>query len=71
MPLVNVKLPEGSLSPAQKSKLAQNLTDAVVAVEGEKMRGFVWVVIDEVKSGDWNIGGKALTPELLRTMAAG
>jgi 4-oxalocrotonate tautomerase len=35
------------------------------------MRPVTWVIIDEVKSGDWALGGKALTTQDVRTLAAG
>ena len=28
-----------------------------IKLEGESMRGVTFVVVDEVKSGDWGIGG--------------
>ena len=71
MPLVNMKIIEGVFSPAQKAQLVHNLTEAVVAVEGETLRGVTWVVIEEVKSGDWAIGGQALTADAVLRMAAG
>ncbi len=71
MPLVNMKCIKGVFSPAQKAQLVHNLTEAVVAVEGEKMRGVTWVVLEEVDSGDWAIGGQALTTEAVQKMAAG
>jgi 4-oxalocrotonate tautomerase len=40
-------------------------------VEGENMRGVTWVTIEEVKSGDWGIGGKALTTNAVKALAAG
>jgi 4-oxalocrotonate tautomerase len=33
----------------------------MVAVEGESLRGVTWVLVEEVRSGDWGIGGKGLT----------
>lgn len=71
MPLVNLKIIEGVFSSEQKAQFVRNLTDAVVAVEGEKMRGVTWVVIEEVNSGDWAIGGQALTSEAVLKMANG
>ena len=61
MPMINVKVIEGVFSPAQKKQIAERITDAIVSVEGEALRGVTWVVIDEVKSGDWAIGGRLLT----------
>lgn len=71
MPLVNVKVIEGVFSDAQKKEMVQKLTDTMVSIEGENMRRFTWVVIDEVKSGNWGIGGDALTAEAVKAIAAG
>jgi 4-oxalocrotonate tautomerase len=71
MPLINVKIIEGVFSEAQKNDIVQKLTDAMVSIEGENMRQFTWVVIDEVKSGSWGIGGNALTTEAVKAIAAG
>ena len=47
------------------------LTDAMVSVEGENMRGVTWVTIEEVESGDWGIGGNALTTSDVHALARG
>ena len=70
MPLVNVKLVEGVLSAQQKREMIEKLTETMVSIEGEAMRNMIWVVIDEVSSGDWGIAGRPLTTEGLRAMAA-
>jgi 4-oxalocrotonate tautomerase len=70
MALINVKLIEGVFSPEQKRQIARKLTDAMVSVEGEVMRGITWTVIEEVKSGDWAIGGQPLTTADLKALAA-
>lgn len=71
MPFINVKLIEGVFTAAQKETIARALTDAMVGVEGENMRGVTWCVVEEVKSGDWAIGGQTLTTEAVRELAAG
>ena len=71
MPFVNVKLIEGVLSEAQKKEIIPKLTDAMVSIEGENLRPVTWVVVEEVKSGDWGIGGKALTTNDVKELAAG
>src|ERR1041384_3999540 len=70
MPLINVKLIEGVFNEAQKKKMVSDLTDAMVAIEGETMRQVTWVVIEEVKSGNWALGGKPLTTADVRAMQA-
>jgi 4-oxalocrotonate tautomerase len=71
MPLVNVKVIEGVFDEGQKREMIEKLTDAMVEIEGENMRGVTWVVVEEVLSGDWGIGGRALTTEAVRELAAG
>ena len=71
MPLINVKVIEGVFSEAQKKEMVQKLTDTMVSIEGENMRQVTWVVIDEVKSGNWGIGGNAITTEDVKALAAG
>jgi 4-oxalocrotonate tautomerase len=61
MPLVNVKVIEGVFTPEQKHDMIQRITDTMVEIEGENLRQVTWVVVDEVKSGDWGIGGNSLT----------
>ena len=71
MPLVNVKLIEGVFTPTQKQEMIRKLTDTMVSIEGENMRSVTWVVIEEVKSGDWGIGGNPLTTNDVKALAAG
>lgn len=70
MPLVTVKLMDEVFSTAQKKELITKITDTLVDIEGEAMHPVTWVVIEEVKSGDWGIGGNALTADDLRRMQA-
>ena len=71
MPFVNVKVIEGVFSEEQKREMITKLTDAMVEIEGENMRGVTWVVVEETKSGDWGIGGNALTTADVHALAAG
>ena len=71
MPLINVRLIEGVFTAEQKKQMQEKLTDAMVSIEGENMRPVTWVVIDEVPSGQWAIGGKPLTIRDVKALAAG
>ena len=51
--------------------MVENLAEAMVAIAGENMRQVTWVTVEEVKSGEWGIGGNALTTETVRALAAG
>ena len=70
MPFVNVKIIEGVFGDDEKRQIVEGVTEAMVAIEGENMRGVTWVVVEEVHSGDWGIGGRALTTEDVRALAA-
>ena len=71
MPLIQVKVIEGVFTDEQKREMVRKLTDAMVSVEGESMRQVTWVVVEEVKSGDWGIGGNPLTTADVKALAAG
>ena len=71
MPLIQVKVIEGVFTEAQKREIIHKLTDAMVSIEGENMRPVTLVIIEEVKSGDWGIGGKSLTRADVKTLAGG
>ncbi|MFL5282219.1 MAG: 4-oxalocrotonate tautomerase family protein [Rhodopila sp.] len=70
MPLVDIQLIRGVFTPEQKHTMIQKVTDAMVAIEGEAMRPVTWVRIQEIDSGAWAIGGKALSASDVRAMAA-
>ena len=71
MPLINVKLIEDVFTPEQKGQIVERLTDAMVSIEGENMRDVTWVLVEEVKSGNWGIGGQPLSTENVKALAAG
>ena len=71
MPLVQVKVIEGVFSEAQKKEMVKKLTDTMVSIEGENLRQFTVVIVEEVKSGDWGIGGKAMTTADVKALQAG
>jgi 4-oxalocrotonate tautomerase len=71
MPLINVKLVEGVFDAATKQRIVRDLTEAMVAIEGENMRPVTWVLVEELKSGDWGIAGNPLTIADVKALAAG
>jgi 4-oxalocrotonate tautomerase len=71
VPIINVTLIEDVFSPDQKRQMVERLTDAMVSIEGENMRSVTWVVVEEVNSGDWGIGGTPLLTEDVKALAAG
>lgn len=71
MPLIQGKVIEGVFTEPQKREMIRKLTDAMVSIKGENMRPVIRVVIEEVTSGDWGIGGKALTAADVKALADG
>ena len=71
MPLVTIEIIEGVFNSEQKQDMIKQVTDTMVSIEGENLRGVTWVKISEVQSGDWGIGGNALTTEQVKKLAAG
>jgi 4-oxalocrotonate tautomerase len=71
MPLIQVKVIEGVFSEAQKKEMIKKITDTMVSIEGEKLRQVTFVIVEEVKSGDWGIGGKAMTTTDVKAIQAG
>lgn len=61
MPLVDIELIEGVFDADQKQQMIRDVTEAMVNIEGEAMRGVTWVRVQEIASGEWAIGGKPLT----------
>lgn len=68
MPLVDIQLIEGVFDSNQKQAMIRKVTDAMVDIEGEAMRGVTWVRVHEVASGQWGIGGKGLTAADVKAM---
>jgi 4-oxalocrotonate tautomerase len=71
MPLVQVKVIEGVFSEAQKKEMIRKITDTMVSIEGENLRQVTFVIVEEVKSGDWGIGGKAMTATDVKALQSG
>jgi 4-oxalocrotonate tautomerase len=71
MPLIHVKLIENVFSPDEKRQMIERLTDAMVEIEGEDMRGVTWVTLEEVASGDWGMGGNPVTTGDVKAIRAG
>jgi len=71
MPFVEIKVFEGELSKQQSQELIGKVTDTIVSFAGENLRQATWVVIQEVKSGNWGVGGNALGLDDIKRIQAG
>ncbi len=70
MPLVQIKGIQGYLTKDQKQELIKKVTDAVVSVEGEGLRPVTWVIIEDIKEGEWGVAGNPVDAAMLRKMAS-
>ncbi len=61
---------EGVFTPTQKQDMIRKLTDTMVSIEGENLRPYTLVVLEEVKSGDWGVAGNSLTNSDAKALAA-
>ncbi|MGB5658891.1 MAG: tautomerase family protein [Thermoanaerobaculia bacterium] len=71
MPLVDIQVLEGVFSVAEKQSMISKVTDVMVSIEGEAMRGVTWVRVVDVPSGQWGIGGTALTTADVKALQVG
>ena len=70
MPLVDIQLIKGVFNDSQKKEMIEKVTDTMVSIEGEALRGVTWVRVQEVASGEWGIGGQAMTADAVRALQA-
>jgi len=70
MPLVDIQVIEGVFDNEQKAEMIEKVTDTMVEIEGESLRGVTWVRVQEVASGNWGIGGKALGSSDIKALQA-
>ncbi len=60
MPFVNIKITRDGATADQKSELIKGVTDLLVRVL-DKNPATTVVVIDEVETDNWGIGGESVT----------
>jgi 4-oxalocrotonate tautomerase len=70
MPLAQIKGLGGYLTIEQKQELIRKITDAILSVEGKGLRPVTWVIIEDVKPGEWGVGGEPVTTQTLKEMAS-
>ncbi|MBC7983044.1 MAG: 4-oxalocrotonate tautomerase family protein [Candidatus Obscuribacterales bacterium] len=60
MPFVNIKITREGATADQKAELIKGVTDLLVKVLN-KNPATTFVVIDEVETDNWGVGGKSVT----------
>jgi 4-oxalocrotonate tautomerase len=68
MPLAQIKGIRGVLTLEQKQEMIKKVTEAIISVEGEGVRPVTWVVIEDVPSGQWGVGGDLVTTSAVQEM---
>jgi 4-oxalocrotonate tautomerase len=71
MPLVDIQVIEGVFDEETKARMIKDVTETMVAIEGEALRGVTWVRIQETAQGAWGIGGQTLTASDVQALAKG
>jgi 4-oxalocrotonate tautomerase len=71
MPLIDVHVIKNVFNSAQKKEIIEKMTETMVQIEGEALRGVTWVRINEINEGDWAIGGQQLTAAAVHAMQKG
>ncbi len=60
MPYVNIKVTNEGVTAAQKAELIKGATDLLARVLGKNPKT-TFVVIDEVETDNWGVGGETVT----------
>ncbi len=60
MPYINIKITKENVTPEKKAQLIKGATQLLVDVLGKNPNTTV-VVIDEVDTDNWGIGGETIT----------
>lgn len=71
MPIIDVKVMEGVLTTEQKQAIARGVTDVFADVVGPRARPVTWVVIQDVATGQWTMGGEPVTTEGVKQLLRG
>ncbi len=66
MPYVNIKVTQDSVTAEQKAELIKGVTDLLVKILG-KNPATTCVVIDEINTDNWGIGGESVSKRRQRT----
>jgi 4-oxalocrotonate tautomerase len=65
MPYVNIKITREDVTAEQKEKLIQGATQLLFDVLGKKPQT-TYIVIDEVDTDNWGVGGETITAKRKR-----
>lgn len=63
MPFVDIKVIEDVFTHDEKREAVERVSQTILETWGEGMRDATHVVITETPSGEWAVGGKALSAD--------
>lgn len=66
MPMINLKITKGESTAAQKAQVIEEMTDVLQRVMGKNPETTI-VIIDEVETDNWGIGGQTVTQRRRQT----
>lgn len=69
MPFINIRITREGATAEQKARLVQGATQLVVDVLGKNPKT-TFVIIDEVETDNWGVGGETVTTMRARAKAA-
>ncbi|MGA2228435.1 MAG: tautomerase family protein [Syntrophobacteraceae bacterium] len=76
MPLIQIKVLEGTLTEEAKKEMISKVSNIVAEIEArphakEKLLPYTWCVLEEVPPAKWAIGGQTLSLETLKALLSG
>lgn len=69
MALVTIDVIKDVFTADQKKRMIENVTEAMIAVEGESMRHVTWVKLNEVDH--WAVGGQLVNAAAVQAEMSG
>lgn len=70
MPLVEIKVIEGEVSKDDTKQLIADVTDVLVSFCGENLRNNIWIIVPEIKTGNFGVGGQVIGLEDIKALQA-
>ena len=62
MPIAQVYVPEGTLTPDQRREIVKGIHDVIISVEKLPPTGQTYVLINEVRRDHWGNAGTIYSP---------
>ena len=70
MPFIQVNMSRQTFASDQKNEIISKPSQATVAMKPEKLLPVTWISIEEICSGEWDIGGTAMRGDAVHDLAA-